>query len=203
MMAASKSPTKNVQRTRENWLQDAVEQLKPIFSIQGYQVPDVQVSIGFTSRGMHSNHVGQCWSQAQARDELNHIFLVPNIDDPVEILDTLVHELVHAVDDCRSGHGRPFKKIATRIGLEGPMRNAHANKALRMKLAEIAQFLGPLPHAALIPQPRRRVSFTRPKARCSQCDYEVPMLKRFLEYGPPLCPVHKTPMAELGDWDME
>ena len=163
----------------------------------------MQVSIGFTSSGARSNHVGQCWSQACAKDELNHIFLVPGIDDPVDILDTLMHELVHAVDDCRNGHGRQFKKIATRVGLEGPMRNAHANKALRSKLSEIAQTLGPLPHGALI-QPKRKMSgYERPRARCAECEYEVPMLKRFLEYGPPLCPVHKIPMAEFGDWDLE
>jgi len=29
----------------------------------------------------------------------------------------------------------------------------------------------------------------------------VPMYKKFLAFGPPLCPKHKTEMEPLGDWE--
>jgi hypothetical protein len=55
----------------------------------------------------------------------------------VQLLDTLVHELCHAVDDCFSGHGEDFKGIAQTVGLEGPARMAHATEELTVKLMMI------------------------------------------------------------------
>lgn len=42
------------------------------------------------------------------------------------MFNTLVHELVHEVDDCEHGHGKEIKEIPTKIGLFGPMRIAGA-----------------------------------------------------------------------------
>jgi len=187
--------------TREAWLQTAVTELRRHFSAQGHTVPPVQVSIGFTGSGMRSMSIGQCWSTLQATDQLNHIFIIPGLGDPVEILDTLVHELVHAVLDCHHGHGKVFKAVALSVGLEGPMRSAHAGKELRAKLTDLAARLGPLPHAALHTPPKAGHGLKRPSARCKECGYEVPMLKKFLAYGPPLCPRHKTEMDAIGDWN--
>jgi len=187
--------------TRETWLQTAVTELRPYFSARGHTLPPVQVSIGFTSSGMRSMTVGQCWPTLLAADHLNHIFIIPGLGDPVEILDTLVHELVHAVLDCHHGHGKEFKNIALSVGLEGRMRSAHAGKELRARLTDLAARLGPLPHAALHKRPLATINTKRPRARCKVCGYEVPMLKKFLDYGPPLCPQHKTEMEKIGDWD--
>ena len=55
---------------------------------------------------------------------MNQIFLAPQLKNPVEYLGTLVHELVHAVDNCSSKHRAGFKKIAKDVGLTGPMRSA-------------------------------------------------------------------------------
>jgi Zn finger protein HypA/HybF involved in hydrogenase expression len=190
-------------QTREAWLQAAVEKLRPLFAAKGHQIPPVQVSIGFTNGGPRCHHIGQCWPSHMAEDKISHIFIVPGLGNPVEILDVLVHELVHAVDNCASSHGKVFKKIALSVGLEGHMRSAHAGAKLKAQLGELAQDLGPLQHGALAKRPKRAINAKRPRARCKECGYEVPMLKRFLEYGPPLCPQHKTIMEEIGDWEFD
>jgi hypothetical protein len=70
------------------------------------------------------------------------------------VLDTLTHELVHAVDNCEHRHGKEFKAIAKDIGLEGKMREASAGKALKVRLTEIAMKIGNYPHAKLaVPSP--------------------------------------------------
>lgn len=179
----------------------AIERLHPLFAAKGHVVPPVKVSIGFTSGGLRSNHIGQCWSTRLADDALNHIFIVPSLGDPVEVLDVLVHELVHAVDDCLHHHGKEFKKIAKSVGLEGAMRSAHAGKVLRDRLTTLAAELGPYPHGALHRAPKRPKGEPRPRARCKECGFEVPMLRRFLAFGPPLCPQHKTEMEPMGNWE--
>jgi hypothetical protein len=119
----------------------------------------------------------------------------------VLVLDTLVHELVHAVDDCQNKHGKEFKKIALSLGMIGPMRSAGAGPELKTKLAELSEQLGPYPHGGLHISTRLAKRSPRPRAKCKACGFEVPMYKKFLAFGPPLCPKHKTEMEPLGEWE--
>jgi len=150
--------------TREQWLLAAVQLVKPIFEAKNHVMPDdCQVSCGFASTGTKSHHIGQCWSRRSGTHERNQIFISPALGDPVEVLDTLVHELVHAVDNCEHKHGKEFKKIALSIELEGPMRSAGAGKALKAVLIELAQQMGPYPHGQLKVVHTRKISTPRPK----------------------------------------
>ena len=105
------------QSTREAWLESAVLELAPLFAKIGHRIPACRVSCGFASTGVKSGHIGQCWSTRSSEDGVNQIFISPSLSAAVTVLDTLVHELVHAVDDCEHKHGKEFKKIAIGIGL--------------------------------------------------------------------------------------
>jgi hypothetical protein len=191
-------------KTREDWLLAAVEKIRPIFDLKRHQIPlDCQVSCGFASTGTRSHHIGQCWSKSSTNNETNQIFISPTLGEPVEVLDTLVHELVHAVDDCQHKHGKEFKKIALSLGMVGPMRSAEAGPELKAKLVEIAKILGPYPHGKLKVTHHKVISRSRPRAKCPDCGFQVPMLKRFLAYGAPICPKDKVEMEQVGDWALE
>ncbi len=132
---------------------------------------------------------------------MNQIFISPALSDRVQVLDTLLHELVHAVDDCQNKHGPVFKKMALKLGMKGPMRSAGAGPELKAKLKQLAEDLGPYPHPRLtVPS---KVIDRRPRARakCSECGFTVPMLKAFIHYGPPICPKDKIEMTAIGDWE--
>lgn len=188
--------------TREAWLLRAVDLLRPLFLRKGHHIPgELLVSCGFASTGNKTHHIGQCWSRQSSANDCNQIFISPTLDDPFEVLDTLVHELVHAVDDCKNKHGKEFKKIALSLGMKGPMRSAGAGPELKKSLEELIPQLGPYPHGKLKVSHRKVVRKARARARCPECHYEVPMYKRFLNYGPPLCPVHKKEMTPLGEWE--
>lgn len=104
------------------------------------------------------------------------------------MLDTLVPEMIHAVDNCDIGHGKEFKQIATKIGLVGPMCSVGAGPELRLRLQKIVEQLGPYPHSVLQKPHKKSLPFERPKAVCSECGFTVPMLKAFLHDGPTICP---------------
>ena len=187
--------------TREAWLLHAIELLKPLFGAKGYTVPPCQVSCGFTSTGVRSGHIGQCWSKNSAANGVNQVFVSPTLASAFDVLDTLVHELVHAVDDCQHKHGKEFKKMATKLGMVGPMRSAAAGPLLKEKLQELLKVLGPYPNGHLKVHMIKHSKTNRPRAKCEKCGYQVPMLKKFLSYGPPICPKDKIEMAALGDWE--
>ena len=175
--------------------------LRPLFAAKGFSVPPCQVSCGFASTGTRSGHVGQCWSTKSASNELNQIFIAPTLKSAYEVLDTLVHELVHAVDNCENKHGKEFKKIALKMGMKGPMRSAEAGPELKVTLTSLLDTLGPYPHGHLKVGMRKAPRRDRPKAKCKHCGYQVPMLKKFLTYGPPICPKDKVEMEALGNWE--
>jgi hypothetical protein len=188
--------------TREEWLQIAVEKVTPIFNEKGYQVPKVKVSCGFASTGK-DRHVGQCWASYASDAKVNEIFISPGLDDAVNVLDTLIHELVHAVDDCKHGHGKEFKEIALSVGLEGKMRQASAGEKLRERLAVMATELDKYPHLKLKFHKKKRAYKVGPKAKCKTCGYQLNVPKKWLHYGAPNCPLHGTKMDEVGNWDEE
>ena len=187
--------------TREAWLLAAVALLRPLFAAKGFSVPPCQVSCGFASTGTRSGHVGQCWSIKSASNELNQIFIAPTLKSSYEVLDTLVHELVHAVDNCENKHGKEFKKIALKMGMKGPMRSAEAGPELKVTLTSLLDTLGQYPHGHLKVGMRKAPRRDRPRAKCKHCGYQVPMLKKFLTYGPPICPKDKVEMEALGNWE--
>lgn len=185
--------------TREAWLLFAVDAVAPIFVEKGYAVPRVRVSCAIPSTSVRGSAVGQCWNRQMSADNVNEIFISPVHANPVEVLDTLVHELVHAVDDCAHRHGKEFKKIALAVGLVGKMREASAGPQLRYRLSEIAVQLvrqwGPYPHAALrVPRALFASPKPAPKAVCAACGFRVSLLKKYLDHGAPICPKDRKQM---------
>ena len=191
--------------TREAWLLFAVDAVAPIFQEKGFWVPRVRVSCAIPSTSGRGSAVGQCWGRSMSEDGVNEIFISPVYANSVEVLDTLVHELVHAVDDCEHRHGPEFKKIALAVGLQGKMREASAGPELKARLTQLAQSLeqswGPYPHAKLkvmrsiFPSPK-----LSPRAACPVCGFRVSVLMKYIDFGPPICPKDMVPMERKGKW---
>jgi hypothetical protein len=197
---------RSIPLTREAWLLFAVGHIAPIFNEAGYTVPRVRVACAIPATSKRGGAVGQCWPTTRSEDLVNEIYISPVHSDPVEVLDTLTHELVHAVDDCKHRHGKEFKEIALAVGLQGKMREASAGPQLRLRLQSIATVmateLGPYPHARLSVGGALYESARKPaRAECPHCRFKVSMLRNHLKIGPPICPKDMVPMEKRGDWD--
>ena len=186
--------------TREAWLNAAVTKLKEGIFGEKYPVPAVRVSVGWPGgRGPKANTIGQCWPGDAASDKVGQIFISPVLADPVAVLETLVHEMVHAINHANgeTGHRGPFKSIATEVGLEGKMTSTHAGSALSAELEEIGEELGEYPHAAISIADKPKVQKTyQLKAVCVYDDeYKVRMTQKMADdWGMPLCPCHEESM---------
>lgn len=190
--------------TREEWLVAAVEKLAPLFVVlAGENLPRVRVSVGWPGgRGKKNSVIGQCWATSQSADKVSEVFVSPVLDEDLRVLDVLAHELVHAVDDCQSGHRGRFAKIAKAIGLEGKMTATVAGDKLKERLQTIAADLGAYPHAALAPQAEgadggKKQGTRMLKAECAEgSGYKVRLTRQWIdEFGFPFCPCHKTEMT--------
>jgi hypothetical protein len=202
-MTATATATEARFSTREEWLVAAIEALAPIFAEVGEALPATRVSVGWPGgRGKKNAVIGQCWSKAASADKTAALFISPVLDDASRVLDVLAHELVHAIDDCASGHKGRFAKIAKGIGLEGKMTATVAGEALKARLDDIAADLGTYPHAAMVnpgaAQGEPKQGTRMLKVECAEgSGYIVRMTRKWLdEYGTPLCPCHQEPMLE-------
>lgn len=137
---------------RETWLQLANEKLQEkVFDKANLIIPhDVKISVGFPlgyRAGCKNETVGVCHPRSHSDAGVNEIFINPTRDDGLEILGTLVHEDIHAIDDCADGHGAKFRSMALACGLTGKMTATTNSPELEETLQQIILELGDYPHA--------------------------------------------------------
>lgn len=176
--------------TREQWLNLALDQLRPLFRDKaGAEIPqDARVSVGFPGGGSARKRVGECWPRARSRDGINEIFISPVVSEPLRMLDILAHEAIHALDDCASGHGKAFKRIAVAIGLAGKMTATVAGDDLKAELQRIVDNLPPLTHGALDLSGRKKQPTRLLKLECHGCGMIIRTTAKWIdERGAPTC----------------
>ena len=176
--------------TREEWLNAALTALRPWFKDRANAtIPlDARVSVGFPGGGSARKRIGECWARRMSKDNVNEIFISPVLQDPVRMLDVLVHEAVHAVDDCASGHKDAFKQIARAVGLEGKMTATHAGEELKGELDRIIKTLPALTHGALDLSTRKKQPTRLVKLECDNCGMLLRTTMKWLEQtGEPNC----------------
>lgn len=176
--------------TREEWLNKAVVRLNEMIAEKTELKPSkkVLVSVGFPQNDRKGAIIGQCWPTSTGSGK-HHIFITPREGRAVEVLDTLLHELVHAADNCENQHKGPFVKAVRALGLEGKPTATFAGKELRKELKAIAAELGKYPHTRLSPLDVVPKQTTRMlKVECPECGCVVRMTRKWLdEAGAPTC----------------
>ena len=105
----------------EVWLNEAMEYMRPRFAALGYEIPPVNINVGFGSSGFRSGTkkytLGWCYARRMSAAWINDIYITPLVEESSVALSVLAHELVHAIDDCKSGHGETFKQISKDLKL--------------------------------------------------------------------------------------
>ena len=147
------APTNPLFKDRESWLTEAGnlildDILTPIVLASGYTFdrPQFRISIGFPKHSRGGKAIAVCFIRAASSDGVNEIFINPELDDPIKVMEAMVHELVHAYDDCASGHRNFFATVARKAGLEGPLTSTIAGDKLMATMTEYAGLLGVFPH---------------------------------------------------------
>jgi len=184
---------------RESWLEAANVALRNEFESIGYPLPNVLVSVGFPFGGRSGKlkRIGECHDATSNAGNVAQIFISPTLEDPIEVLETLVHEDVHAAVGNKCGHRGPFRTAALAIGLTGKMTATVAGDALRERLQKLSEVLGPLPHFKLDPSGRKKQGTRMLKAECTFCEYAVRLTRKMIDaHGCPICPGCEDRMEE-------
>ena len=134
--------------SRDVWLAQAVDALRWICSRSGLEVPPLMVASGQVSVQKDGRPVrAECSPSWVSVEGLPLVIVGEHLSDPVEILGCLLHEMIHAADDCLDGHGDWFRGWARALGLEGDVRSTQLGRQLRNRLSRLCIGLGPYPSA--------------------------------------------------------
>lgn len=184
---------------REAWLTKAINShLVKLFKQSGYTIPPVKVSVGFPGGRGSQKAIGQHWVPEASEDKKGSIFISPVIDDTLEVLGVLVHELVHAAVGNKHGHGPVFKRCALALGLTGNMRSTEIGPKLTKELKKIIRQNGRYPHAKLNLKlaPIKKQTTRMIKMECEECGYIARASRTLiLVKGATLCPCNRMPMS--------
>lgn len=168
------------------WLEQATQIMADeIFSPLGYKVPKkLRINVAPIKTSKHSRAnttLGQCYPTAfTGKAQVNIIQM--NIAttggaNTGQVLSTLAHELIHAIDNNASGHkkGGAFDKMARAIGLDGMLTATFAGKELAKRLNGIQKKIGKFPTASVDLSGLRRDHNRNLKVVCSgtenDCDH--------------------------------
>ncbi len=175
---------------REEWLTEISKRhVWPLLVRCGATEPEGwRVSIGFPKGSRGGNKaIGQCWPSAASAGSAREVFIAPTLG-AFDAVAVLVHELIHASDDCKSGHKGHFRKVAKAAGLEGKMTATVAGAELRASIEQWLASMESYPHSVM----RDRGSAEKPgsrllKVECGDCGYTVRVTRKWVDVGTPTC----------------
>ena len=184
---------------REVWLRDAanaiIAEFGGVFTDQfgdegTEHLKKTRVSVGFPSvRGVTGRVIGECWQAEASADASHHIFISPLLDEPVKVIATLAHELVHAADNGKNKHKGAFTKAVRGMGLEGKPTATFAGEEFTEWAGGVIEEIGEYPHVGLKPtvivKPQKTYML---KLTCPGCGCIVRMTQTWLDNaGAPFC----------------
>ena len=165
--------------TREQWLHELMAKLAPAFAELGKPLPTgVKLSCGYTSKGAKGRRIGEChYCEADRRE----IFIKPDQHESEEVAAIVLHELIHAALGPGFGHGREFKKIAVKLGLEGRMTATIAGDKAKALVRAALEGLEAYPHTKLLAGEGRARATTPAGKRhvnmnCPDCGFHAKVL---------------------------
>lgn len=148
--APAAAPVETAASNCETWLNNLAALMAPAFAERGAPLPAFRMPVGFSSSGMNSAAIGECWDATASADSTFEILIRPDQADPLAVAFVLAHELVHAVVGLERGQKGEFARVALALGFPRPLTDAAPPTGkLLARLESLLPHVGPLPHAAM------------------------------------------------------
>jgi hypothetical protein len=178
--------------TREQWLIDAVEELRPLFTDAGFPISSkIRVSCAFPTTYTRSGALGQAFPDGASADRALEVMVAPSLDQPRDVFAVLVSQLCHATNGALSHATVAYQHAAAAMHLEPAGANWRVTRpvplAFEAAFGNIIDALGPYPHAALSAERPKTQSTRMLKATCPSCGYIVRVSNKWAAKGLPVC----------------
>jgi hypothetical protein len=181
-------------KTREDWLQAAVAELRPMFELLGKPLPaNIRVSCGHPLNYKRNKRLGDCHPPTESADGAMVIFIAPVISKPREVFIVLLSQLCRTTSGAFS-YGTSYGVIATDMGLAVTDKGKSISPSMTFdaNYADMIAGLGEYPHAEMSLADIKTQNTRMLKAFCPVCDYTVRLSTKWALLGLPVCPLDST-----------
>jgi len=190
---------------RETYLNAIIDKAMPIFDNNDWGLSTIRdklkVSCSFIKgvRGSKNKAVGVHYNPVCSKSGFHEMMIEPSLDDSMEVIGVLIHELCHAVQrnifgDSVRAHGKEFKKIATSVGLCGKMTATEIGDDLKVTIQSWIDEIGNYPHSSLNLLERKKQSTRMIKLFCDNGFIARASRTAIEKYGLPYCACCNEPM---------
>ena len=191
---------------REQWLHRFVDEFcRPLFQKRGYSIPrNLRLTCGWPATGGLSpkkRTLSELWHSNESADGTYEILVSPSLDDPYQVAEALIKQLVYLVGSQVKARKR-FYRVAVAVDLTGSTTTATLSEALLRRLQEFFDPPDPFPaypHARIDASQREKQRTRMLKAFCQMCNerpraehYIIRLSKQVANLGLPECPVCRT-----------
>ncbi len=148
--------TQPLYATREEWLNAAVEELRPFFSSNGHTLPaEIRVATGYPTNAKRSGFkvLGQCIPNTNSADGHYEICVSPQVDNPYKVTEVLIAQLACTAKGALNQANKAYAKVAEAMHIlpagtaSNPYYETSHGAAFDSAYAAIIQSLGTYPHA--------------------------------------------------------
>lgn len=189
--------------TREQWLMDAVEELRPMFADAGHPIcAKIRVSCAFPTTYTRSGALGQAFPDGASADRALEVMVAPSLDQPRDVFGVLVSQLCHATNGGLSHATVAYQKAAEAMCLEPEGINWRVTRPSSLfdeTFGQIIDGLGDYPHAALSAERPKTQSTRMLKAVCPSCGYIVRVSNKWALMGLPVCGIDGDTFNIVGE----
>jgi hypothetical protein len=168
--------------TREEWCVQVCLALLPELAKLGITMVGSRRQIRIAVAPLSASKWGICYSSAKSIDRgTNLLTISSDLVAPIDLVHVIAHELLHALDDCRSGHKGRWKRWADTLGIpiRGVDRSPDADALFRSVLSKVGI---PARHVPTNPQKRQQRK-SQVRFICTSCGGHVHMPAAIAEAG--------------------
>lgn len=177
--------------TREEWLNQVIAAAWPMFEAEGAPLPVTRAALMPPHRKMKA--IGLCWHSSAVDDNAREIWVSSQLNDTMQVVATLVHELCHAALPDSVGHKAPFVKLARAMALEGKPTATFGGPTFIAIWAPILEAMEPMPgakfHGYLVGGRRKQPSRAKKNLMCPDCGFFAKVFVDQMDWGRLRCPI--------------
>ncbi len=168
--------------TREEWCEAIAKHILASYREIGIEMVRGPRQIRIAVAPLPASKLGVCYSSRKSKDgQTNLITIATQQADPLELVHTIGHELLHALDDCISGHKGRWARWAEQIGIAqtGHRRGPIAEQIFQSALRAVG---APAAHVATHERPRVQKK-SQVRFICDSCSGYIHMPAAVVERG--------------------
>ena len=178
-----------VHANREDWLNAAVDELRPFFSSRGHTLPaEIRVACAYPTNAKRSGFkvLGECIPNTNSADGHYEIFISPILDAPIKVTETLIAQLCRTAKGALNVTTLSYGRVAEAMhilpagALSNPYKEVSHGQDFINAYQAIIDSLGIYPHAKVDVSSHKSQGTRMLLARCPTCQCSIRMTAKWV-----------------------